>query len=249
MTDSFDYDGTGRLGDAIATLYGFSPKSQQLISNKIKEAKAALNIISEAKVLPNTDRLKVYRWHYDRLHPAANEPVETKAQAEASDSVEMFSQPNQDDSVKIDSQPEPLTLNESVELYSQSNNQTVEIISQAESLSPVAIISQAVQGNAVEIFSQVEANDTVEINSHYDMNDVVRIAFYTVKHGTKTRQVIALDGFYVNALMQATGITKQDVPKWVQAAVNGWVAFDSALPITKQVKYLLIRELTDAIRQ
>ena len=32
------------------------------------------------------------------------------------------------------------------------------------------------------------------------------IAFYTVKNGIKTRQVIALDGFYINALMLATGI-------------------------------------------
>jgi hypothetical protein len=237
MTDSFDYDGAGRLGEAIAALYGFSPKNQPRIAEKIKEAKAALNIVSDAKVLPNSDRLKVYRWHYDRLHPAANESVETISHTEASDNVEIFSQPNQDDSVKIDSQPEPITLNESVELYSQANSQ------------PVEIISQDVQGNAVETISQSKANDTVEINSHYEMNDVVRIAFYTVKHGMKTRQVIALDGFYVNALMLAAGIPKQDVPKWVQAAVNGWAAFDSALPITRQVKYLLIRELTDAIRR
>ena len=67
--------------------------------------------------------------------------------------------------------------------------------------------------------------------------------------GVKKRQVIALDGFYVNALMLVVGIDKKGVPAWVQQAVDGWAAFDPALPITRQVKYLLIRELTHEIRR
>ena len=109
------------------------------------------------------------------------------------------------------------------------------------------IISQTEQGDSVEIFAQDKPNKTVEINSQYGINDLVRIAFYTMKNDIKTRQVIALDGFYINALMLATGINKQAVPKWIQSAVDGWTAFDSAMPITKQVKYLLIRELTSHI--
>lgn len=61
--------------------------------------------------------------------------------------------------------------------------------------------------------------------------------------------MIALHGFYINALMLATGITKADVPKWVQSAVDSWMAFDAELPITLQVKLLLIRELTTQLEQ
>jgi hypothetical protein len=44
--------------------------------------------------------------------------------------------------------------------------------------------------------------------------------------------------------MLTTGISKGDVPKWVQSAVDAFAGFDSEQPITKQVKLLLIRELT-----
>jgi hypothetical protein len=144
------------------------------------------------------------------------------------------------------------------------NNDSVEIYSQAWAQLPVETISQGdtvedkVQPEDVEISSHTQAqspveiishSNAVELNSQYGINDLIRIAFYTTNAGVKKRQVIALEGFYLNALMLATGITKQDVPKWVQAAVDGWGAFDSRLPITKQVKLLLIRELTNQLER
>ena len=48
----------------------------------------------------------------------------------------------------------------------------------------------------------------------------------------------------LHAVMLATDISKGDVPKWVQLAVDAFAGFDSEQPITKQVKLLLIRELT-----
>ena len=108
---------------------------------------------------------------------------------------------------------------------------------------------------SVEIFSQ---NDFVELYSQEVLGENVRtilepfsqqrIAFYTTDNGIKKRQVIALDGFYVNALMLVAGIGKKGVTAWVQRAVDNWVAFDSRLPITRQVKYLIVRELTQAIK-
>lgn len=164
MTDTTVYDGTGRLHDAIATLYGLSTKSKTRIAAKIKEAKNGLGIgLSDA--LSDTSRLAIWQWHYDRLNPGSN---------------------------------------------------TVDVISQ-----PI----------------------DVEINSQYPIYAHVRIAFYTTSNGIKMRQVIALDGFYVNALMSAIGITKSAVPAWVQKSVDSYADFDSTLPITKQVKYLLIRAI------
>lgn len=37
---------------------------------------------------------------------------------------------------------------------------------------------------------------------------------------------------------------KDAVPAQVQELINCWVAFDVELPITRQVKYLIVRELT-----
>ena len=77
----------------------------------------------------------------------------------------------------------------------------------------------------------------------YDITAVIKVAFYTSTYSTKKRQVIGLDGFYLNALMSATGIDKKGIPAWIQKAVNDWTAFDDKLPITKQVKLLIVREL------
>jgi hypothetical protein len=206
MTNPIPYDGTGKLSDALAALFGLSPKSHNKLAALIQQAKDGLGITSKAKVLPDDVKLAIYRWHYGRLHPATNETVE------------------------IIQQPEP------VETISQANNgQSVETFSQHDECKPVEIISQDAD------------NEAVEINSQYDMNDLARIAFYTSSGGVKKRQVIALDGFYINALMTASGVDKKGVPAWVQQAVDGWGAFDPALPITKQVKFLIVRELTNAI--
>ncbi|MDP2904399.1 MAG: hypothetical protein Q8N96_15045 [Methylovulum sp.] len=45
-------------------------------------------------------------------------------------------------------------------------------------------------------------------------------------------------------LMTVVGIDKQGVPAWAQGAVNGFKGFDCNAGITRQVKYLIVRELT-----
>lgn len=77
----------------------------------------------------------------------------------------------------------------------------------------------------------------------YDFNQTVRIAFYM---GDK-RAVIALSGFYLNALMLAAGIDKKSIPAWIKAAVASWGAFDDKLNVTEQVKLLIIRELEEQL--
>lgn len=63
------YDGSGKLVDAIANLCGLSPKSQARIAVLIKQAKDGLGITSKTKRLPEDVKLDIYRWHYDRLNP------------------------------------------------------------------------------------------------------------------------------------------------------------------------------------
>ncbi len=238
MTDTQNYDGTGKLGDAIAALYGCSPRSNNKISALVGEAKAALGV-GKSKKLDADVNQSIWQWHFDRLHPEADADVKIDSQAAQLDSVNIISHTDS---------------NESVELYSHSTPpDLVEIYSQPEPSLSVDIISHDDSNEIVEIISQPEHDESVEINSQYADTALVRIAFYIQRQGKKrvkqerVRQVIALDGFYINALMLATGIDKKGVPAWVQSAVNGWAAFDGELPVTRQVKLLIVRELTKAI--
>jgi transposase-like protein len=62
------YDGSGKLSEAIADLCGLSPKSGMQITERIKEAKDGLGITSKSKRLPDEVKLDIYRWHYERLN-------------------------------------------------------------------------------------------------------------------------------------------------------------------------------------
>jgi len=73
----------------------------------------------------------------------------------------------------------------------------------------------------------------------YPINETIRIAFYV----GKKRTVIALSGFYLNALMVATGIEKKGITAWISAAVSGWHDFDDTLNVTEQVKCLIVSKL------
>ena len=73
----------------------------------------------------------------------------------------------------------------------------------------------------------------------YPLNEIVRLGFYV----GKKRTVIALSGFYLNALMMATGIDKKAIPAWINSSVSGFEGFNTALNVTEQVKLLIVREL------
>jgi len=115
-----------------------------------------------------------------------------------------------------------------VELYSHPQDAPVEIVSQDNAPEPLK--------------PESTNNKPVELYSHIDNFDNVRIAFYT----GKKRQVIALDGFFINALA-SIGISKQQTPQWVTEQVKDWTAFDAKLPVTRQVKYLIMREVVKGL--
>jgi hypothetical protein len=90
--------------------------------------------------------------------------------------------------------------------------------------------------------SQIGKN-TVEYNSqHYpDDGTLVRVAFYPIPNDAKTRKVVALHGFMLNALMLAIGATqKSEVPKWLTSQA---AAIDNDLPLTWQVQRLIVKAL------
>ncbi len=119
-----------------------------------------------------------------------------------------------------------------VELYSHPKSTEQQTPTPEKATSPpVEIISQ--ENNApVELLNPAKGktNDF----------DNVRIAFYIMRNNKRIRQVIAIDGFLINALA-SIGVSKQNAPKWVQAQVNDWINFDSKQPITRQVKCLIVK--------
>jgi len=92
---------------------------------------------------------------------------------------------------------------------------------------------------------QVEtiADDTA-ITERYDFNAMVQLSVYV---GARKQCHIAIDGFYLNALMTMAGIDKKGVKEWVQNAVDSWGAFDPKLNITRQVRCLIVRELENQL--
>jgi len=141
-------------------------------------------------------------------------------------------------------------FNHVVKLYSQpTNNEPVKIIAQTNNNEPVEIVSQDktpappepenTKQAPVNIIAQPEDNEPVNIISHLGNFDNVRVAFYVDRNGNRERQVISLDGFFINALASIK-VLKQDIPQWTQTQIDDWAAFDSKLPITRQIKYLIM---------
>jgi len=97
----------------------------------------------------------------------------------------------------------------------------------------------------VKIYSQsdmVEEIETIPSRFYGDM-EIVRIAFYTKVDQVRTRQVIALDGFYLNPLMESRALDKKDIPVWVQWLVDT-NEFNPELAVTRQVKCWLVKDIT-----
>ncbi len=104
------YDGKGKLAEAIADLYGLSPKSVAQIAAHIKKSKDALGMATKAKILPEDDRLKIYQWHWERLNPAQGaEQQPTLNGTGAADGLSPPEQPPEiENSLTVAIDPEPM---------------------------------------------------------------------------------------------------------------------------------------------
>jgi len=237
------YDGTTPLAPAVAEIIGCSPKNQTKIAEVMKQAKLDLNIITKARNLPAEIRVQIYNHLVDKY----SQPVETNSQESVDintqdvetvtqDNVEVIAQPVEietQDTVETNTQPVETNSRDDVEKYSQP----VEIIKQVldVTLQNNVITDVSVRSESVKINSQVD-----KLFSHTNNFDNVRIGFYVLHNGKRERKVIAIDGYFINALA-TIGILKKDVPQWVQSAVDSWTPFDRKLPITQQVKHLIVR--------
>lgn len=227
------YDGTTSLQTALAALCGCSIKSQGKIAKLIKQAKEGLGIVpvfdKTGRISPHLSpqqRLAIWQWHCDRL-----KSVDTYLDTDntATTTVDIFQQSALLEQPTTE-QVETIANNNGVEINLQITTEPIEDSHHTDVHAPI---------EQVEVLPQV--ND--EIMQRLADNAMFKFAFYTSTYGVKNRQVIGLHGCYVNALLLATGINKKGIPAWIQSAVDSWGAFDDKLPITLQVKTLILREL------
>ena len=122
-----------------------------------------------------------------------------------------------------------LSLNEQTAIYDWH---VVKIVSQLEGANQTVPESGTVT-DSVKIISQLDAS--------------IRFAFYTHHNGTRKREVIALELFFVDALLLATGLDKSGVTAWIQTTLDSFTGFSHQTGITKQVKYLIVRELMHSL--
>jgi hypothetical protein len=211
----------------LAALLGFAAGNRTKAAAVIEQAKQALGIDKLTRSLNADDKAAIVQWHKARLTDENQIDIETIAPP-----------------VALNELPAPV-INEPIE--------TAAIIEQVETIPPAAVDNIADEPaplSELELLrlENEKLKERLETIDHkaaptYHILETVRIAFYI---GNK-RTVIALSGFYSNALMVATGIDKKSIPAWIQSAVNEWTAFDAKLNVTEQVKLLIVRELENQL--
>ena len=122
-----------------------------------------------------------------------------------------------------------LSLNEQTAIYDWH---VVKIVSQLEGANQTVPESGTVT-DSVKIISQLDAS--------------IRFAFYTHHNGTRKREVIALELFFVDALLLATGLDKSGVTAWIQSSMDGLTDVRNKIGLTKQVKCLIVHELMHSL--
>ena len=201
-------------------MLGFAAGNRTKASEAITQAKQGLGIDKLTQSLTADDKAAIIQWHKARLTDKNQLDIETIAP--------------------------PVATNEPIE--------TAPIIEQVETIAddtaaPVVekaleLINAPLSELELLRIENAKLQAQLEAVNHkaaptYTFNETVRIAFYI---GDK-RQIIALSGFYLNALMLSAGIDKKDIPAWIKTAVDSWGAFDDKLNVTEQVKLLIVREL------
>ena len=202
-----------QLNTDLAALLGFSAGNRTAAAKAIKEATQGLGIDKPTKSLSEADKAAIVQWHKARLN---NEPIET-----APAHIE-----------QVETAP-PAVIDTIADDTAMTELETaLQLIN-----TPLSELELLRIENA-KLQARLETIDHKAAPT-YHFNETVRIAFYI---GDK-RQIIALSGFYLNALMLAAGIDKKGIAAWIKAAVSEWGAFDDKLNITEQVKRLIVREL------
>ncbi len=226
------YDGSGKLAEAIADLFGLSPKSQEQVARRIKEAKTGLGITSKAKVLPDNVKLAIYQWHYERLNPVQD--------VKQGDSVQDNPVQSADDTAIQDIKPiaETPALPPDSIVQNVKQDNVVYDVKQTDNdnldLSPDSTVQNVKQN------TPVQHDDDID-NAVYDFKQV-HFAVTVTHQGKPKRTTVMLEGYLVKALQRKHGLSDNPaIRAWLEQAIKGdGVRFDSFTPLTRQVKRIII---------
>jgi hypothetical protein len=209
----------------LAAVCGTTPKNNDKLTEYKAQAKTALKITAHTRSLTADDKAAIINWHKARLSLASEQQADIETIAPAV-------------GLHIDTTLIPIRIN-------NVNIEQVETIPPAVELdtalqainTPLTELEQLKQENA-KLQARLAAIDAKHAPT-YGFNEQVRLSVKVENNPVQ----IAIDGFYLNALMTMAGIDKAGCKTWIQAAVDGWGAFDAKLNITKQVRCLIVREL------
>lgn len=243
-----------QLNTDLAALLGFAAGNRTAAANAIKEALQGLGIDKPTKSLSEADKAAIVQWHKARLNNDNQLDIETIAPAvvlnEPIETAPVINEPIETTTIPTsptDLTPVEIDMNR-LKLKVETMPPAVDTIADDTAITELETALQLINTPLSELellrIENAKLQARLETIDHkaaptYHFNETVRIAFYI---GEK-RQIIALSGFYLNALMLAAGIDKKGIAAWIKAAVSEWGAFDDKLNITEQVKRLIVREL------
>lgn len=231
------YDGTGKLVDALAALYGYSPRSHNKIAELIAEAKAGLGMTHKARNLPTADRLAIYRWHYNRLNPVQDGKQDELGDTGSVQAVD-FSTEKKRRSVGI---PPESPVNEQRHKGIIDNDKPPDEAQTTTPAKPVQNVKRVSPVYNVKHNAPAQFNGN---NSHLNIDDYHQIHFAVTINQQKQpkRTTVMLEGYLVKALQRKHGLPDNTAIRvWIEQAIRrDGVRFNTDAPLTKQIKRIVI---------
>ncbi len=207
---------TGNLGKDLSDLYDFSPKSQDKIFSLIGQAKAALGI----EQLTETERSKVYQWHFDRVQNIKQ--ADTVKPPVAAQSTKPVSR-------KI------ITL----KARPATDFKQVDVVQFCEvEAEPVKNSQQTDIPVAVQYFKQVNNYDVIHFGIMlYPNNPLFKVR----------RSTVALEGYFIKALVRRYNLSDNTgIRKWIEQRIIDCGGLDVAnqkLTTATQVKRMIVEAI------
>lgn len=208
------YDGKSKLADAIATLYGYSPRNHNKIAELIRQAKTGLRTTGKARVMPEAVKQDIYRWLSERLSPVQNTKQANVNQNDLFQSI--------DDGVDPTIKP----INGKRPWLTDSPMQTIN------------------RDEAIQYIKQTAPVKRDDSNSGLNPDDFDQLHFgVTINHkGQTKRTTVMLEGYWVKALQRKHGLVNNaTIRVWIEQEIKAAGGkFDSHEALTKQVKRIMI---------
>ena len=238
------YDGTGKLTDALAALSGYSPGNHNKIAELVAEAKAGLGMDGKARNLPAADRLAIYRWHYDRLHYGQDGKQDGLSDTGAGQSVAF---PAASVNIPAEKIKRSVGIPKENPVKGQGHNGVIDNgkpTGEPQTITPDNPVQNVKRASPVYDVKQDAPAQHNGNDSQLSIDDYHQIHFaITIVHQKQPkRTTVMLEGYLVKALQRKHGLPDNSATRtWIEQAIQrDGTRFDSGAPLTKQVKRIIV---------